>query len=132
MKALPTTTSVAVAAALALGVGPATVTKDAQAAWKPKKPVELVIMAGKGGDADRLARFIQGIIKNKNLSNMPFVPVYKGGESGAEALRRTLLGLIDGPGFRDSKGRSVFSYAHPLFWAPFSLIGDGGGNTAGS
>ncbi len=50
MKALLTTTSVAVAAALALGVGPASVTKDAQAAWKPKKSVELVIMAGKGAD----------------------------------------------------------------------------------
>ena len=87
MKARLTSTSVAVAAALALGVGPASVTKDAQAAWKPKKSVELVIMAGKGGDADRLARFIQDIIKKKNLSNMPFVPINKGGGSGAEALR---------------------------------------------
>ena len=52
--------------------------------------------------------------------------------SRAEALRRTMMGLIDGPGFRDGKGRGVFSYAHPLFWAPFSLIGDGGGNMVGS
>jgi len=52
--------------------------------------------------------------------------------SRAEALRRTMMGLIDGPGYRDDKGRSVFSYAHPIFWAPFSLIGDGGGNTVGS
>jgi hypothetical protein len=22
---------------------------------------------------------------------------------------------------------TVFSYAHPIFWAPFTLIGDGGG-----
>ena len=22
-------------------------------------------------------------------------------------------------------GRAIFSYAHPLFWAPFALIGDG-------
>ncbi len=87
MKALLTTTSVAVAAALALGVGPASITKDAEAAWKPKKPVEFVIMAGKGGGADRLARFIQGIIKKKNLSNTPVVPINKGGGSGAVALR---------------------------------------------
>ncbi len=87
MKALLTTTSVAAAAALASGVGPASVTSDAQAAWKPKKPVEFVIMAGKGGGADRLARFIEGIIKKKNLSNTPFVPIDKGGGSGAEALR---------------------------------------------
>ena len=39
--------SVAVAAALALGVGPTSVTKDA-AAWEPRKPVQFVVMAGKG------------------------------------------------------------------------------------
>jgi CHAT domain-containing protein len=44
----------------------------------------------------------------------------------AEALRQTELDLIDGPGFVDADGRTDFSYAHPLFWAPFSLIGDGG------
>jgi len=59
----------------------------AVAAWQPQKPVEFVIMAGKGGGADRLARFIQGIIKKHKLSNMPFVPINKGGGSGAEALR---------------------------------------------
>ena len=51
MNALPTTASFAVAAALALSVGPASVTKDAWAAWKPKKPIELVIMDGKGRGA---------------------------------------------------------------------------------
>ncbi|UCH74930.1 MAG: tripartite tricarboxylate transporter substrate binding protein [Rhodospirillales bacterium] len=59
----------------------------AHAAWEPKKPVEFVIMAGTGGGADRLARFIQSIIEKNKLSPMPFVPVNKGGGSGAEALR---------------------------------------------
>jgi CHAT domain-containing protein len=45
----------------------------------------------------------------------------------ADALRQAMLGLIDGPGFRDAQGRTVFSYGHPIFWAPFSLVGDGGG-----
>ena len=50
----------------------------------------------------------------------------------AEALRQTMLGLIDGPGYVDAKtGKAVFSYAHPIFWAPFTLIGDGGGGTGG-
>jgi len=44
----------------------------------------------------------------------------------AQALRKSMLSLIDGPGLVDDGGKSVFSYAHPLFWAPFSLIGDGG------
>ncbi len=47
----------------------------------------------------------------------------------AEALRQAMLALIDGPGVVDGEGRTVFFYAHPIFWAPFSLIGDGGGGT---
>jgi tripartite-type tricarboxylate transporter receptor subunit TctC len=74
---------------IALGVALSfvSVAKEAAAGWEPKKPVEFVIMAGKGGGADRLARFIQGIIEKNNLSSKPFVPINKGGGSGAEALR---------------------------------------------
>ncbi len=50
----------------------------------------------------------------------------------AQALRRAMLGLMDGPGYVDEEGRSVFSYAHPIFWAPFSLVGDGGGGKPAS
>ncbi len=63
------------------------VPQNAAAEWQPRKPVEFVIMAGKGGGADRLARFIQGIIEKHHFSPKPFVPVNKGGGSGAEALR---------------------------------------------
>lgn len=77
--------SLGLAAGLVLTSG--VVSTDAQAAWEPKKPVEFVIMAGKGGGADRLARFIQGIIEKNKLSSKPFIPVNKGGGSGAEALR---------------------------------------------
>jgi CHAT domain-containing protein len=46
----------------------------------------------------------------------------------ALALQQAMLSLIDGPGYIDPKsGQSLFSYAHPLFWAPFSLVGDGAG-----
>jgi len=45
----------------------------------------------------------------------------------AEALRRSMVTMIDDGGFLNSEGKMVFSYAHPIFWAPFSLIGDGGG-----
>ncbi len=51
----------------------------------------------------------------------------------AQALRQAMLTLMDGRGFVDQTGRTVFSYAHPIFWAPFSLVGDGGGGSpAGS
>jgi CHAT domain-containing protein len=45
----------------------------------------------------------------------------------AEALRRAMMGLLDGPGLLDDTGKTLFTYAHPLFWAPYSVIGDGGG-----
>ena len=42
------------------------------------------------------------------------------------------LDLIDRPGYADAQGRILFSYAHPIFWAPFTLVGDGGGAKSGS
>lgn len=62
--------------------------------WQPNKPVQMVIMAGQGGGADRLARLFQSIIQKENLASMPILPVNKGGGSGAEALRY----LKDNPG----------------------------------
>jgi CHAT domain-containing protein len=46
--------------------------------------------------------------------------------SRGEALRRAMMALIDGPGYQDEHGNTLFSYAHPLFWAPYTIIGDGG------
>jgi len=49
------------------------------------------------------------------------------GLSRAEALRQTIGALIDEGGLIDQRtGTMVFSYAHPIFWAPFALVGDGG------
>jgi CHAT domain-containing protein/tetratricopeptide (TPR) repeat protein len=47
--------------------------------------------------------------------------------SRAEALRAAEMALVDGPGIVDPLTKTpLFSYAHPIFWAPFSLVGDGG------
>jgi CHAT domain-containing protein len=43
--------------------------------------------------------------------------------SRAEALRQARLLLINGPGYTDKSGQSLFSYAHPIFWAPFTIVG---------
>lgn len=44
----------------------------------------------------------------------------------ARALQRAKLALIDGPGLvAPGTKRSVLSYAHPLFWGAFVLVGDG-------
>src|SRR5690606_21588634 len=39
----------------------------------------------------------------------------------AEALRRAMLALLDGGGYADDAGKLQFAYAHPLFWAPYTI-----------
>jgi putative tricarboxylic transport membrane protein len=55
-------------------------------AWEPTKPIDFVIMAGKGGGADKMARLMQAIVEEQGLSSQPLVPINKSGGSGAEAL----------------------------------------------
>ena len=54
--------------------------------WQPRKPIDFVIMAGPGGGADQIARFIQSVTEQKDLTSRPLLPNNKGGRSGAEAL----------------------------------------------
>ena len=52
--------------------------------------------------------------------------------SRVQALRQAILALIDGPGYINTRvNKIIFSCAHPIFWAPFSLIGDGGARRLG-
>jgi CHAT domain-containing protein len=47
--------------------------------------------------------------------------------SRAQALRKSMLNLIDKETLKDEiSGKIVASYAHPLFWAPFIIVGDPG------
>jgi CHAT domain-containing protein len=42
-----------------------------------------------------------------------------------ESLRQAMLSLADSGGVRDTKTNALsYSYAHPLFWAPFVVVGD--------
>ena len=71
----------------ALVLGCATVVVASPAiAWQPNKPIDFIIMAGKGGGADKMARLMQGIVEKESLAGRPLVPVNKAGGSGAEAL----------------------------------------------
>jgi CHAT domain-containing protein len=50
------------------------------------------------------------------------------GLSRAEALQQAISALIDRPGQIDPDTKeTLYYYAHPIFWAPFILVGDGGG-----
>lgn len=71
-----------------------------------------------GATTELMTNLFQRQATNQNLSR-------------AEALRQTRLHLIDrGTGKVGSK--AAFSYAHPIFWAPFTLVGDGGSSKTGS
>jgi putative tricarboxylic transport membrane protein len=79
------TSRLRVAAIGALTLGLTAVTAAAQD-WQPNKPIDFVIMAGAGGGADQIARFIQSVAEKRDMTNRPLVPNNKGGGSGAEAL----------------------------------------------
>jgi CHAT domain-containing protein len=50
--------------------------------------------------------------------------------SRSRALQKSALALIDGPGLEDqASGKIAASYAHPLFWAPFIIVGESGIHT---
>ena len=70
----------------ALAVAGSLAVSNAAMAWEPKKPVDFIIMAGKGGGADKMARLMQSVIEKKDIASKPFVPINKPGGSGAEAL----------------------------------------------
>ena len=75
------------ACAVALGSAVSfTLPSAAVAEWEPKKPVEFVIMAGKGGGADKMARLMQTVIEKNGWASKPLTPINKPGGSGAEAL----------------------------------------------
>lgn len=79
-KFLPSTLGLLAALAFLAGIAlPA-------AAWQPSRPIEFIIMAGKGGGADRIARLMQKIVTQNNWSPQPLVPINKKGGSGAEAM----------------------------------------------
>ena len=45
--------------------------------------------------------------------------------SKAESLRQAMVNLADNAGAKDAKTNTmIYSYAHPLFWAPFVVVGD--------
>jgi CHAT domain-containing protein len=43
----------------------------------------------------------------------------------AEALRQSMRQLMQNEYAKDGAGKPVYTYAHPAFWAAFSLVGDG-------
>ncbi|MFZ1104261.1 MAG: tripartite tricarboxylate transporter substrate binding protein [Hyphomicrobiaceae bacterium] len=58
----------------------------AQSPWRPTRPIEIVVMAGKGGGADRIVRTMIEIIDKHTLVPVSVTPINIAGGSGADAL----------------------------------------------
>ena len=71
-----------------------------------------------GATTDLMTRMFKSLANDNGLSR-------------TEALRRTKLQQIDKGTFQIN-GKAAYSYAHPIFWAPFTIIGDGGRAKVGS
>ena len=71
-----------------------------------------------GATTDLMSRLFKSLANDNGLNR-------------AEALWRTKLSQIDHGGF-EIDGKMAFSYAHPIFWAPFTVVGDGGGGRPAS
>jgi CHAT domain-containing protein len=48
----------------------------------------------------------------------------KPGNNKAEYLQASMVHMLDSQSSQDGKGKNKYSYAHPLFWAPFVVVGD--------
>ena len=66
-----------------------------------------------GATTDLMTRMFKSLSNDNTLSR-------------SAALRRAKLQQIES-GRYVVEGRATFSYAHPIFWAPFTIMGDGGG-----
>lgn len=99
-------------------------------AFEPRKPVDFVIMAGTGGGADQIARFIQATAERLGVSRRPLIPNNKGGGSGAEALihltgtndpDHTLLVTLNS--FFTTPIRQANLGIDPLTFTPIAMMG---------
>ena len=61
-------------------------TQRARAEWAPTKPVQFIVMASKGGGADKATRFLVDVITKRKLAPVGFEVVNMPGGSGTEAL----------------------------------------------
>ena len=45
--------------------------------------------------------------------------------SRAESLRQSMLALLESSERKNEAGETIYTHAHPIFWAPYSIMGDG-------
>ena len=68
---------------------------------------------------------VETVAARKLMVDLFHRQVAEPGLSKPEALRQAMLALSSGPGATDGRtGKIAYAYAHPLFWAPFVVVGD--------
>jgi CHAT domain-containing protein len=63
---------------------------------------------------------------NKLTTGLFQIRQEQAGLSWARAQQQSILQLMEDPGLKDTQGVVVASYAHPIFWGPFVVIGASG------
>ena len=46
--------------------------------------------------------------------------------SRAELLRQSMMAVLESSERKNETGETLYTHAHPLFWAPYTIMGDGG------
>ncbi|HUR59042.1 MAG TPA: hypothetical protein VM029_15110, partial [Opitutaceae bacterium] len=69
---------------------------QAQSAWRPDKPIEIVTSSAAGGSNDQIARVMQNIIQGGKLTPTPVSVVNKPG--GNQTIAPTYLNMQPGDG----------------------------------
>lgn len=82
MNRLASPTALVLAVAVWLGVAIGAALAD----WAPSKTVDFIVMAGKGGGADKATRFLVDVIGKRKLAPVGFNVINMTEKSGAEAL----------------------------------------------
>jgi putative tricarboxylic transport membrane protein len=59
---------------------------EAQAEWKPTRPIEFIVAAGPGGGTDQFARLVQSVVQKHQLAPVSIIVSNKGGGAGTEAF----------------------------------------------
>jgi len=63
---------------------------------------------------------------NKLTTGLFQIRQEQAGLSWAQAQQQSILKLMEDPGLTDTQGVAAASYAHPIFWGPFIVIGASG------
>jgi putative tricarboxylic transport membrane protein len=118
------------AIALAFALAGAT-TAAAQDAWKPTKPVTIIVPNAPAGNSDRVAREMERVLRMQKIVEVPILVVNRPGGSGTIALNQLLQSpgdahvlLIGTPGLISNHITALTPHHHTEFTTLVLLLED--------